>query len=61
MNRNKAAKPDEIVIEMLLALDDFRINKITEILNEIYDSGEIGEDLNRAKEEMNVSSTEQSV
>lgn len=51
MDRNKAAKPDGIVVEMLLVLDNFRINKIAEILNEIYGSGEIAEDLNRAKED----------
>lgn len=43
MSRNKTAGPDEIVIEMLSALDDFRIDKNTEIIKEIYDTGEIPE------------------
>lgn len=39
MNRNKSAGPNEIVKKMLLsALDDDSINKITEIIKEIYDS-----------------------
>lgn len=35
MNRNKAAKPDEIVREMLLDLDDSRINKTNKMINEM--------------------------
>lgn len=46
--RNKATGPDGIVIEMLAALDDFCIDKITDIINEIYNSGYISEDLNRS-------------
>lgn len=33
MNRNEAAGPDGIVIEMLEALDDVGIDKITAIIN----------------------------
>lgn len=33
LNRNKAAGPDTIVIEMLATFGDFGINKITEIIN----------------------------
>lgn len=33
LNRNKAAGPDGIVIEMLEALNDFGIDTITAILN----------------------------
>lgn len=47
MNKNNAAAPDGIVIEILSALDDFRIYKIIEIIIEIYDSGNIPENLNR--------------
>ena len=46
--RNKAAGPDGIVTEMLTALDDFGIKKITELINEIYNSGEIPEELSRS-------------
>lgn len=38
---NKAAGPDGIVIEMLSALNNFNRDKITEIINEIYNSGDI--------------------
>ena len=46
--RNKAAGPDGIVVEMIEALEDFGINKLTEIINEIYDSGSIPEDLSKS-------------
>ena len=46
--RNKAAGPDGIVVEMIEALEDFGINTLTEIINEIYDSGSIPEDLSRS-------------
>lgn len=39
LNRNKAAGPEGILTEMLTALDDFGIDKITEITNEIYSGG----------------------
>ena len=42
--RNKAAGPDGIVVEMIEALEDFGIDTMTEIINEIYDSGTIPED-----------------
>ena len=41
---NKVAGPDGIV-EMIEALEDFGINTLTEILNGIFDSGNIPEDL----------------
>lgn len=47
MKRDKAAGPDEIVIEMLVALDEFDIDKITELINKIY-SGDILENLSRS-------------
>ena len=46
--RNKAAGPDGIVVEMIEALEDFGINTLTEIINEIYDSGSIPEDLSKS-------------
>lgn len=33
MNRDKAAGSDGIIIDMLLALDNIRVDKITEIIN----------------------------
>lgn len=48
MDQNKAARPYEIVTEMLTALDDFDIDKITEITKEIYNSADIPEDLSRS-------------
>lgn len=44
MKSNKIPVPDGIVIEMTAALDNFRINKIMEIINEIHDTGKILED-----------------
>ena len=46
--RNKAAGPDGIVVEMIEALEDFGIDTMTEIINEIYDSGTIPEDLSKS-------------
>ncbi len=48
MKKNKAAGPDDIVVEMLTSLEEFGIEKLTEIVNEIYDSGEIPEDLSKS-------------
>ena len=48
MKRNKAAGPDEVVIEMIVALEDFGVEKLTEVLNEVYDCGEIPEDLSKS-------------
>lgn len=35
LNRNRVAGPDVIAIEMMAALDDSNIHKITDIINEI--------------------------
>ena len=48
MKKNKAAGPDNIVIEMINALEEFGIEKLTEIINEIYEKGEIPTDLSRS-------------
>lgn len=45
MNRNKAEGPDRIIIDILSALYDFWIEKITKI-NKIYDISEIPENRN---------------
>lgn len=41
MKINKAAGPDEIVIEMPRAKNDCEIDEFTEVINEINDNGEI--------------------
>lgn len=44
----KKAGLDEIIIEIASTLDDFGIEMIMKIINEIYYSGEMSEDLNRS-------------
>jgi len=44
----EAPSPDGVCIEMLNALEDFGIEKLTEIANKIYDSGVIPEYLSRS-------------
>ena len=39
MKNGKAAGSDEITAEMLKALGDFGINKLTKLFNDIYDTG----------------------
>lgn len=46
--RNKEAGPDGIVLEMHVALDDFNIHKITEVINLIYNIGVIPDDLSKS-------------
>lgn len=46
--RKNATGPDEIVKEMLTVLDVLEIIKVTKMINEIYDSGIIPEDLKRS-------------
>lgn len=48
MKGNKAAGQGGIVIETLPILDVFRIDKNTEMINVMYDSGEIPEDVSRS-------------
>ena len=47
IKHGKAAGPHEIVVEMIAALDDFGMNKVTEVTNQIYDSGEISTELSK--------------
>lgn len=47
-NRNKVAGADGIIIEMLTTLYDINIEKITNILNEIFNSGDIPEQRSRS-------------
>ena len=48
MKKNKACGPDGITAEMIQALDDFGVDKLTTVLNEIYNSGDIPEDLTKS-------------
>ncbi|GFR94597.1 endonuclease-reverse transcriptase [Elysia marginata] len=45
MKNGKATGPDNITAEKIKALDEFGINKITELLDEIYETGEIPKDM----------------
>ena len=48
MKRNKACGPDNIFAELLHATEEFSVEKITEIANDIYNSGEIPDDLSKS-------------
>ena len=48
MKRNKATGADDIAIEMVSALEDLGLQKLTELLNEIYDTGVIPEDMSKS-------------
>ena len=48
MKRHKAAGPDEIVTKMITSLEEYGVNKVTDIINEIYGTGEKQEDLSRS-------------
>ena len=45
MKRHKAARPDEIVTELITSLEEYGVNKVVDTINEIYDTGEISENL----------------
>ena len=45
MRKNKAAGLDGVVIEMIEALEEYAVEKLTEIINKIYDNGKFPEDL----------------
>src|SRR5688572_27679911 len=45
MKRKKACGPDNIFAELLQATEEFSVEKITEIANDMYISGNIPEDL----------------
>ena len=48
MKRNKACGPDNIYAELLQASEEFSVEKITEIANDIYNSGKMPEDLSKS-------------
>ena len=39
MRKNKASGPGGVVIEMIEALEEYGVEKLTEIINKIYDDG----------------------
>ncbi|GFO32443.1 hypothetical protein PoB_005894800 [Plakobranchus ocellatus] len=48
MKHGKATGPDNISVELIEALEDFGIGKVTHLLNEIYDTGPIPTDLSKS-------------
>ncbi|GFN82748.1 large proline-rich protein bag6 [Plakobranchus ocellatus] len=48
MKHGKATGPDIISVELIEALEDFGIGKVTHLLNEIYDTGQIPTDLSKS-------------
>ena len=48
MRKNKAAGPDGVVIEMIEALEEYSVEKLTKIINKIYDDGKFLEDLSKS-------------
>lgn len=47
MKRTKVEGRNDIVTELLTVLDNFRIAKVTKVINEIYDSDQTLENLSR--------------
>eukprot|EP00057_Strongylocentrotus_purpuratus_P026038 XP_011680512.1 PREDICTED: uncharacterized protein LOC105445976 [Strongylocentrotus purpuratus] len=45
MKRNKDTGPDEVVMEMVEALENYGVMKLTEVINKIYDDGKFPDDL----------------
>ncbi|XP_076322041.1 uncharacterized protein LOC143231381 [Tachypleus tridentatus] len=48
IHKGKASGPDDIPIELLLALKEVGIQEVTKLLNTIYDTGEIPEDFKKS-------------
>ncbi|GFO47313.1 hypothetical protein PoB_007381800 [Plakobranchus ocellatus] len=48
MKHGKTTGPDKISVELIEALEDFGIGKVTHLLNEIYDTGQIPTDLSKS-------------
>ena len=48
MKRHRAAGPNEFITEMITSLEEYGVSKVTDIINEIYDTGEIPEYLCRS-------------
>ena len=48
MKKNKATGPDGIAAEMIQSLDELGVDVFTKLINKIYDTGEIPEDLTKS-------------
>ncbi|GFR87016.1 endonuclease-reverse transcriptase [Elysia marginata] len=48
MKAGKATGPDGVAVEMIEALEEYGVEKLTSLLNEIYDTGEISTDISRS-------------
>ena len=48
MKKNKAAGPDGIVTEMVFALEEYGIERLTAVINRIYEDGKFPEDLSKS-------------
>ncbi|GFO20348.1 transposon tx1 uncharacterized 149 kda protein [Plakobranchus ocellatus] len=48
MKHGNATGPDNISVELIEALEDFGIGKVTHLLNEMYDTGQISIDLSKS-------------
>ncbi|GFS27117.1 RNA-directed DNA polymerase from mobile element jockey-like [Elysia marginata] len=48
MKAGKATGPDGTAVEMIEALEEYGVEKLTSLLNEIYDTGEIPTDISRS-------------
>ena len=48
MKNNNAVGTDEIAVELIKSIGDFGIEKLTKMLNDIYESGNIPADLSRS-------------
>ena len=45
LKKNKACRPDDIMAEMIQATEEFSAKEITDIANDMYDSGNIPAEL----------------
>ncbi|GFO38874.1 endonuclease-reverse transcriptase [Plakobranchus ocellatus] len=54
MKHVKATGPDNISVELIEALEDLGIRKVTHLLNEIYDTGQIPTDLSKFENQKRV-------
>ena len=48
MKHGKALGPDDVAIEEVEALGEFGIERVTDVLNEIYDTGEIPTEMSKS-------------
>ena len=48
MKGSEATGPDGIFVEMIQSLDELSVDAITNLVNKIYDTGEIPEDLTKS-------------